>query len=614
MTAARTDFSPLRRPALLAGAAFALCLLLGWLAYRSLFAYQIGQERRQAALRLDTLALSLDASLARYESLPGLLALDPSLSALLRAPGETARQAAANAYLEAAQQNAQISAAFLIDAHGLTLAASNWRQPYSFVGHNYAFRPYFRDALEHGLGRFYGVGVTTGEPGYFLAAPIRQGSVLLGVIVLKMGLDSLEQALANSGDPLLLADADGVVFLASARRLRYRSLSPLPAATLARLRDTKQYGDAPPMPLADRPVPLATQTPLATLALPDERPRERIVHARPVGKHGWRLVQLGDPGEARTAAFAAATAVAFASAFALGLAAHLRQRARRRDELRRIHASLETRIAERTADLTAQIAALERTKAILRETRDAAVQTGKLATLGQMAAGISHELNQPLAALQTLADNAQALLKRNRLDEAAENLQLISDLVGRTGRIVRQLKSFARKEAPTPQPVSVDSAIEHALLIVEPRRRELGASIHVPDADPARQVIAEAGRVEQILINLLRNGLDAVADHAAPRVEVSCRRNPDDGSRLDLCVRDDGPGLSDEARHHLFEPFFTTKPAGAGLGLGLAISQTIAESYGGTLSARNAPGGGAEFVLTLPAVPPEGDSDAAPDA
>ncbi|WP_371322477.1 ATP-binding protein [Dechloromonas sp. ZY10] len=601
----------LRRPAFLAGAALALCLLLALLTYRSLFAYLLDQERQHAAQRLDALALSLDAALARHESLPGLLALDPTLSALLDAPRDPARLAAANAYLEAAQQNAQVAAAFLIDAEGLTLAASNWRQPLSFVGHNYAFRPYFRDAVEHGLGRFYGVGVTTGEPGYFLAAPIRRSQQLRGVIVLKIGLESLEQALANGGDPLLLADADGIVFLASARRLRYRSLTPLPEQVLARLRDSKQYGEQAPPLLADRPLPAAG---LSRLALPEERPRERLVHSRPVGKHGWRLVQLGDPGEARTAALAAATATAFACAFALGLAAHLRQRARRREELRRIHASLETRIAERTADLTAQIAALERTKAILRETRDAAVQTGKLATLGQMAAGISHELNQPLAALQTLADNAQALLKRNRLDEAAENLQLISDLVGRTGRIVRQLKSFARKEAPTPQPVSVDSAIEHALLIVEPRRRELGASIHVPDADPARQVIAEAGRVEQILINLLRNALDAVADHAAPRVEVSCRRNPDDGSRLDLCVRDDGPGLSDEARHHLFEPFFTTKPAGAGLGLGLAISQTIAESYGGTLSARNAPGGGAEFVLTLPAVSPEGDSDAAPDA
>jgi len=605
---------PLRRPAFLAGAALVLCLLLAALTYRSLFAYRLDQERQHAAQRLDALALSLDAALARHESLPGLLALDPTLGALLDAPRDPARLAAANTYLEAAQQNAQVAAAFLIDAEGLTLAASNWRQPLSFVGHNYAFRPYFRDAVEHGLGRFYGVGVTTGEPGYFLAAPIRRGQQLRGVIVLKIGLERLEQALANGGDPLLLADADGVVFLASARRLRYRSLSPLPAAALARLHDSKQYGEAPPAPLADRPVLLATQTALATLALPDERPRERIVHARPVGQHGWRLVQLGDPGDARTAALAAATATAFASAFALGLAAYWRQRARRREELQRIHASLETRIAERTADLTAQIAALEKTKAILRETRDAAVQTGKLATLGQMAAGISHELNQPLAALQTLADNAQALLARGRLDEAAENLQLISDLVGRTGRIVRQLKSFARKEAATPQPVSVDSAIEHALLIVEPRRRELAASIHVPDADPARQVIAEAGRVEQILINLLRNGLDAVADHAAPCVELSCRPHPGDASRLDLCVRDHGPGLSDEARHHLFEPFFTTKPAGAGLGLGLAISQTIAESYGGTLSARNAPDGGAEFVLTLPAARPEGDSDAAPDA
>ena len=596
-----------RRAQLVLWAAVAGCLLLGWLAYRAFFAVALDNEGRLSAQRLDAFALSLEATLARHESLPGLLALDPALAAVLRQPADPARVAAANAYLEAAQQGAAVAAAYLIDADGLTLAASNWRQPHSFVGHNYAFRPYFREALKDGLGRFYGVGVTTGEPGYFLAAPVREQGRVLGVVVLKIGLESMEQALAGAGDTLLLADADGVVFLAAERRWRYRALAPLGAEATARLAETRQYGSQPIVALADRAIPLNRPQPVP-LALPGEASRQRLVHSRPVGKLGWQVVQLGDPGEARAAALGAGTAVGFASAFALGLAAYLRQRRRRREELRRIYAELEARIAERTVDLTAKISALERTEAILRETRDAAVQAGKLATLGQMSAGISHELNQPLAALQTFADNAAALLARGRHGEVAENLAMISDLVGRTGRIVRQLKTFARKEAATPQPVTVASAIEHALMIVEPRRRETAARIAVAPLPPELRLIAEAGRLEQVLVNLLRNGLDAMVGQAEPRLDVSARAA---GEQVVIEVRDHGPGLPEDVLRHLFEPFYTTKPAGEGLGLGLAISLTIAESYGGTLSAHNAPDGGAVFVLGLPAA---GENHAPPDA
>ena len=595
-----------RRPALQIGAAACLCLLLGWLSYRALFAIYLDNERHSAAQRLDAFALSLEATLSRHESLPGLLALDPSLAAVLREPDNPQRSAAANAYLEAAQQGAAVAVTFLIDVQGNTLAASNWRLPRSFVGHNYAFRPYFRDALNNGLGRFYGVGFTTGESGYFLAAPVREHGKALGVIVVKVGLEAMEQALIGAGDTLLLADADGIVFLSSDHQLRYHTLAPLSPAAIARLTETRQYGSQKFAPLADRSIP-TTPSALLHLALPGEAARDRLIHARAVGGLGWQVVQLGDPGEARAAALGAATAVAFAAAFGLGLAAHFRHRTRRREELRRVYDELEARIAERTADLTEQIGALESTKAILRETRDAAVQAGKLATLGQMSAGISHELNQPLAALQTFADNASALLARGRYEEVGENLQMISDLVDRTGRIVRQLKSFARKEAPTPQAVTVASAIEHALMIVEPRRRETAARIAVAPVVSSLQLIAEAGRLEQVLVNLLRNGLDAMAGQAEPLLEIDAHGM---GDRVAIAVRDHGPGLPDEVRDHLFEPFYTTKPAGEGLGLGLAISLTIVESYGGTLSAHNAPDGGAVFVLTLPAA---GDPDAPSD-
>src|SRR5574343_165501 len=245
-----------RRVLFNSGVALVICVFLGWLAYRVLFGIHLENDRRQAAQRLDTFAISLDASLSRHESLPGLLALDPALPALLRDPTNPQRIAAANAYLEAAQQGAEVAVTFLIDKEGKTLAASNWRQARSFVGANYAFRPYFRDALDKGLGRFYGVGVTTGEPGYFLAAPVRDKGQVLGVIVLKVGLERIEQALAGSGDTLLLADGDGVVFLSANHQWRYRVLDLLSEPVTERLRKTQQYGAQPMLGLADRPLPL----------------------------------------------------------------------------------------------------------------------------------------------------------------------------------------------------------------------------------------------------------------------------------------------------------------------------------------------------------------------
>ena len=264
-----------RHAFVLVGAATGLCLFAGWLAYRIAFGIALDHERGLAAQRLDGFALSLEATLARHEALPGLLALHPSLLDLLRHPDDGRRVAAANAYLEAAQQGAAVSAAYLIGADGVTLAASNWRLPRGFVGHSYAFRPYFRDALDGGLGRFYGVGVTTGEPGYFIAGPVRDGGRVLGVVVLKVSLDSIEQALAGSGD-MLLADADGVVFLAAERRLRYRTLAPLDAVAAERNAQTRQYGGQRIPLLADRPLPSEAAYPLR-FALAGETVRERLI-------------------------------------------------------------------------------------------------------------------------------------------------------------------------------------------------------------------------------------------------------------------------------------------------------------------------------------------------
>lgn len=605
--------SPRRRSALLTGLAVLACLLVGWAVYRLFLAAYLDGERKMAAQRLEFYAVSLEGALDRYETLPWLLALERDLAGLLDKPADAGRRQAANHYLETVQGDAAIAAAYLIDLKGETLAASNWHLPRSFVGQNYGYRPYFREAINGRLGRFYGIGATTGEAGYFLAAPLRLRERIAGAVAIKVSLDAFEQALARSGDRVLLADADGVVFLASRPEWRYHTLAPLDAAVRARLAEARQYAEHPLRALvAGEDLPGATA--LVRISLPQQPAQSLFLQSRNIGRHGWRLVLLASPDEAERAARGAGVAAGFAAAFLVAITVYYRLRRRRRVELlaadkalRAAHAELERRIAERTADLSGKLDSLKRTEAILRETRDDAVQAGKLAVLGQMAAGISHELNQPLAALHTLSDNAAALIGLGRIDEARENLELISQTIGRTGRIITQLKSFARKGPAEKAPVAVREAIEHALLIVEPRRREIGQSggarIDVLPVADGLCVLAETVRVEQVLVNLLRNGLDAMAGDGAgePVLVVSASFADADRQRVRIAVRDHGPGIPEAVLPHLCEPFYTTKPVGEGLGLGLAISLAIVESFGGQLEARNVEGGGAEFAVVLDA-------------
>ncbi|HEY4542715.1 MAG TPA: ATP-binding protein, partial [Noviherbaspirillum sp.] len=242
---------------------------------------------------------------------------------------------------------------------------------------------------------------------------------------------------------------------------------------------------------------------------------------------------------------------------------------------------------------------------MLRTAQNELVQAGKLAMLGQMAAGVTHELNQPLAAIRAFADNAVTFLQRGRHEQASDNLSQISAAAARMGSIIGQLKGFARKSHDVVAIVDLAQTIHAsaALLESEFRRYDVVLSLDVPEALP---VLGDVVRTEQVLINLLRNALDAVENAAERRVDLTARREENDAV---VAIRDSGEGISEEVRQHLFEPFFTTKPSGKGLGLGLAISSSIVQAMNGTLSARNHADGGAEFILRLPL--PAGSADAA---
>lgn len=587
--------------------ALLLAVLLGgaavaYAAWRLSLDLALQQTQVDAQRHLRFVAHELSGALDKYEALPQVLARHPALAALLAEPAAKARVAEVDTLLEGVARDAAAAAIFLIDAKGLTLASSNWRDAQqSFVGQNYAYRPYFRDAMASGGGHFYARGSTTGTPGYFIAH--RLSGPAAGVVVLKVSLDEMEANWARSAGELMLADARGVVFLASRPEWKYRTLQPLSAATRTELHDTQQYGDLPLQPLQREPLEAMPGSRVERIATASSRLRALVTEQAVAGR-GWMLLSFTEIRGAEQIAAGRAWAAALGwVSLLLGLAYLQLRRRRARErlaaqgELRAAYGSLEARIKERTQELQARVDELHRTERTLRATQDELVQAGKLAVLGQMAASITHEINQPLAALRALNDNARVFLERGMQADAEGNLEAIDQLTQRIAAIVAQLRGFARRDELRVQPVDVAAAFQAAVALVSAEARRRRVTLECPPVPEGLAVLGQQVRIEQVLVNLLRNGIDASAERGGGMVTLQA--DIEAGQAL-LRVSDDGPGLSDDVQARLFEPFFTTKRRGDGLGLGLSISASIANALGGSLQGVNRAQGGAEFTLRLP--------------
>ncbi|WP_354685635.1 ATP-binding protein [Cupriavidus necator] len=594
--------------------------------------------QQSTATRADRYAATLESTLDRYEFLPALVSLHPFVRGLLESPNDPERVAAANHYLAEVNRRAHASATYVIAANGIALAASNHGQPGSFVGTDYRFRPYFQAASGGKLGRFYAIGITSDEPGYYLAQPVESGGKVIGVTVVKLNLEWFQRA-GGGAEPLMVSDEHGVIFLSSVSAWQYRTLRPLPPALQAEMENTRQYhGRAvTPLPLAplDSPVmrwlagtTLGTDARLVrvrddapagkTTFTPDgtDRADRYLELARTVGPAGWAMQVMAPLEPVLANARNATVAAALAYACICLLLVNWRQRRQRtRDMLysRRLleaaYDELERRVEARTADLMAinekleeQVAERTRAENELRAAQDELVQASKLAALGQMAAGITHELNQPLAALRTFSDNTRVLLERGQLAAAEGNLTAIADLTERMGKITSQLKLFAGKARPVRRPVVLRAAVDHVLALLAPRLATVTISVTGLDDMPGLAVRADELKLEQVLLNLLGNALDAIATAAPPQGRIDLNVLADEHA-VTIVVRDNGTGIAPEALPRLFEPFFTTKETGQGLGLGLAISSSIVREFGGQLGVANVPGGGAQFTLVLARAP-----------
>ena len=529
----------------------------------------------------------LSSELQKFRLLPLALVEYPDVAAAV-APGGAAASKRLDRTLELLARRTDAAAIYVIDAHGHTVAASNAQLPTSFVGQNYGFRPYFRDAMRTGASELFALGTVSGRPGLYLARRLGDGS---GVAVVKVEFDRVEQSWARGAGISFVTDAHGVILVTSKPEWRFHTTHPLDAAMIARARETLQFGAAPL-----QPAPLTLSGDAATVA-GEGRPVDYRVGTAPVPLTGAQLVHLAPLAPALAAATTRVRLWLLALLLVFGLATGVVIRGRERRNMQlRARQALEEEVAHRTAELrdaNEQLRVESRQRLAAdrryRAAREELAQANRLGSIGQITAGVAHEINQPVAAIRTYAENATLFLDRDKPGEARGNLASIVDLTGRIGTITAELRNFARRRTAAPAPVDLGSAIDGALLLGGDRIREL-VSVTVPT--PV-SVLADRVRLEQILLNLLQNAAEALAGTTAPRIAIAMEPGP----IVALTVADNGPGIDPAVAAEIFTPFVTARDDGLGLGLGIA--RDIAREFGGELDSVVSPLGGAAFRLTL---------------
>jgi len=457
--------------------------------------------------------------------------------------------------------------------------------------------------------------VQRGSPEYTFAQAVTRDGRVLGVVVARISLDPMEATWIDSAfraesEKPFVVDEHGVVIISSVPAWKFKAMRAATSAERADFPSLYSKHEVSPLGLTvQRQLEHGAQ--LVLLPVSQYEPATiRIIHERPIPKFGWRLLIVSEASNVWRDARYAAWGTGAIAAFAILLLMYLLQRRRvmaqrraARAALERAYDELELKVEQRTAELQTsneellrEVAERTHAEAELRRAQEELVQAGKLALLGQMSAGISHELGQPLTALRALSENARLLLARGNADTVQDNLILISDLVERMGRITSQLKLFARKSGASIAAVRLAGAAANARLLLQSRLRsdhvdvsfDIGADLH------AR---CDGNRLEQVLVNLMVNAMDAMQDCSHKTIIVRAWQQDD---RVVVRVSDTGSGIPAAIRERLFEPFFTTKPVGKGTGLGLATVYGIVKQSGGHVHVHSEPQQGTTFKVYLP--------------
>ncbi|WP_039019716.1 sensor histidine kinase [Halocynthiibacter namhaensis] len=527
--------------------------------------------RNRGELRLALYSGNLLSELRRNAIVPQLLARDPALIGALQSSDFSQSSQRLITYDE------EIGAAniFMLDRDGRVVASTDR----NLISTPMRSERFFIEAVRSNETLF-----STGDPAgsvprFTWSRRMEQGDQTIGVIVVEVDLHKFQTAWAGISDAVFVTNSEGVILLSTEPKWRglreadALAVQSVPSALTRAFQATVDWSVPPDAWLEGA----------AVLRLEARMPF-----------HGWRIASFTSFASVRERVNGVLAIEIMGFAMLLTLTFYLMSRRttgklrmfqQESAELRALNHQLQREVAER-----------QKVEKNLKFAEQTLAQSSKLAALGEMSAAVSHELNQPLAAMKTYLAGARLLLQRKRPEEALSSFYRIDDLIERMGAITRQLKSYARKSKETFEPVDSRSCVNAALEMMEPQLKQRYVEIKAGLPREPAMVLADPLRLEQVLINLLRNALDATKFTPDPRIEIVLSM----GHQVTLTIRDNGEGIDDF--ESLFEPFYTTKEPGDGVGLGLAISSGIAGDFGGRLTAHNSADGGAVFVLHLPSL------------
>ncbi|MBW3694525.1 sensor histidine kinase [Vibrio sp. T187] len=562
--------------------------------------YSFNSLTRQQSSQLDRFSGHIVNQLDKFAHIPELLSQDKELINALKFANNSAQIEITNRYLQHVNSVIQAADTYLIDQYGTTIAASNWKKERSFVGRNFAFRPYFQEAIIGSESQYFALGSTSGQRGYYYSYPISFAAEVIGVVVVKMDLSSIEKNWQGKQSYFVASDQDHVVFMSSNPNWLFKSLLPLSTERKQEILDSRQYLDTDIQSLNfsgaldTSPTVLTHRNSIDSdgFVMSSQKLDTLPLTIRVLSpKHliWWDLIS-----------YVVILTLVFAVIFLFSqLLHHRRQKHRHIEQLQsEAKQKLEFLVMERTSELHLEIDQRIKTEETLRKTQDDLIQAAKLAVLGQMSASISHELNNPLAAIRSFSENGKLFLSKEKYDRAQENFTRISALTERMAKISLQLKSFAKKSSSTELVQVPLLPILHSVNeLIAPQIKTNRVNYQVTNLEEKVEVSVNPIQLEQVLINLITNAIQAMDELNDKTIELTVELS---NQHVSIHIDDNGDGISPSDAQDLFAPFYTTKKDG--LGLGLSISSQIMSSMNGELSTQLSPLGGARFSVTLPVI------------
>ena len=586
--------------------ALTLVLVIGTLSH--IENWRIGRDQQR---QLQANVADLKQLLRQFAVMPAILATDPRLSDALvsqNTQNHSDAVALANNVLRLATDRSDAAFAFLMDKSGLTIAASNYQQPVSFVGRNYGFRPYFSKALVGTKASYFAVGATTGIPGYFVSEPVRKDGEVIGVIAVKLEPQKLPMSWNTESAVALVTDDLGVSILSTDDQLLYIRTKKLDEPALRLIEEERRYSIT-----NSNYLDIQNQNRWQLLSEQGKPFAAYRVSSVDVGVEPWSLSLL-TPMRMLHVNVLRNLFFLIGILMIAGLLLHAyRQQVRLAQERAKLANRLEQLVDEKTRELEGAQQAL--------------IAESNYSMLGKMSAAINHEINQPLASLRLnlatlrqLIENAgskgssteQAILASASTGSAPGEDTIQSTVVDldrtakRITRVIDTLRALPQQNRSGFLPVDVHQLLHDSVDNLRADRKQLSQCLQLAlTIEPGEShVLGQRILLQQALLNVLYNALDAVAAIEKPYAEL--RVSVLDGNVL-INVKDNGAGVSPDMESALFEPFESAPEKVSGMGIGLTLARQIINDHGGTLAYHRAsmaqsyaPDGLTVFTITIP--------------